>query len=335
MPQNNSLIPRIDINYKPLPGWTTTMPTSNNVATLTYSGLNSPINLGKRQNFRYATFTAVGLSRSAGIVPNLQYDPTNWTPIFGNWAEAIYPTSWAESNANFLVVNAYDSAGITFGFIQLAAHTQEDLLSFMKLLLKRIPNECQFWFPELTLKSNRVAFQKGADFRYIDTWTPTTDGAPHANYHCGLFSEFFNPSRVKVDREEIESAARWVAWTIQSPAMRQLQVEFSIENMKQSARKLQKRMMRKGSPSLQKYPQGLNGLRADYFAAAVAVPHLRPRDAYLDMAISCLMSNDILGNFAIIEYGPGYREKNVIDGIKNRSPILENLNYDLSRDNFF
>ena len=71
-------------------------------------------------------------------------------------------------------------------------------------------------------------------------------------------------------------------------------------------------------------------MRCDHLAAALAVPHLSP--AKISKAVWALNQSDVLSAFANMEYGPGDREKSVVEGVKDRGARLSGLKYNLSKD---
>jgi hypothetical protein len=333
MPHNNGLVPRINVNHSPRPGWSVKRKSSSRIYVVNYTGLLTEISIGSRISYVYKDGTnTIGLGRSTSVLPKLKYEPTDWSALFGGWAEVIYPTALAESGSNFLVINAWDKAGLTLGFIQLAAHTNDDLILFFKRLVLELPVEMGTWFPEIGVENDRVVYKVGNDFRYLDVQSPPIDGIAAANYYRSLFMHFFNPNRRAIDAEELQAAGRWIAWTLESADMRRIQVAHSIENMKDSAKKLHKAILANAATRT-KFPQGIDGMRGDIFAAAIAVPHLSPTQ--MPVAIQCLAANDILDAFAASGYGPGTRARTVVSGVRARGVALSRLRYDMARENFF
>lgn len=333
MPEKNGLVPRLNKNHAPRPGWSVKSASNSSPYVLKYTGLASEISIGSRKSYlNNDGITTVGLGRSSAVLPKLKYEPKEWSALFGGWAEVIYPTAFAESGANFLVINAWDKAGLTLGFIQLAAHTNDDLILFFKRLVIELPDEMRTWFPEIDVENGRVVYKLGSDFRYVDVQSQPTDGIAAGNYYRSLFMHFFNPNRRAIDAEELQAAARWVAWTMESANMRRVQVAHSIENMKDSAKKLHAAIL--ADPATRaKFPQGIDRMRGDIFAAAIAVPHLSP--TLIPVAIRCLAASEILKAFADSGYGPGTRAKTVVSGVRARGAGLSGLRYSMASDNFF
>ncbi|MEL6465281.1 MAG: hypothetical protein AAFQ58_09960 [Pseudomonadota bacterium] len=224
-------------------------------------------------------------------------------------------------------MNFWDRAGFTPGFIQLAAHTKDDLLPLFERLISEIPEETAKFFPELSLVEGRLAFLAGSQFRFLDVSDPAENSLPvDTDVERGLFMGFFNHDRTRldVDKEEQHAAARWLVWSLTSAEMRRIQVASSIENMQQSLDKLHKLLRQTAQ---RKYPNGVDGMRCDHLAAALAVPHLAPAKTYL--AVGALKKNNVLRAFERLEYGPGKREKNVVHAVRLRGAKLSQLAFDL------
>lgn len=79
-----------------------------------------------------------------------------------------------------------------------------------------------------------------------------------------------------------------------------------------------------------RYPEGVNVMRCDHLAAAIAVPHLKP--SLMDRAVWGLTQSDVLGAFAGLGNGPGGRAVNVVEGVRRRGVRLSNLRYRLAQD---
>ncbi|HET7717825.1 MAG TPA: hypothetical protein VFK86_19530, partial [Bauldia sp.] len=248
----------------------------------------------------------------------------------GLWPELIFPTAWAESNASFTVINAWDRAAMTFGFIQLAAHTGDDFLPFFRRLFVELRTEARQWYPELDVVDGRLCFVRGGEYRTLENTVPPPDGGYSAAYYHGDLMAFFNPDRYhktnpRPDPEELHSAGRWLAWTLTSPRMRELQVAASIDNMKSSLMRLHQKML--ATPAVrQKYPNGVDGMRCDLLAVAIAVPHLS--ESKIPVVLEALLTSNPIESIRTSGYGPGGRAQNVHDGMKQR-PILRDLVYDL------
>jgi hypothetical protein len=316
----------MDTNHKPLSGWLITKKGKNYYVN--YDSLPEPIYLGKSHSYRYdSSTTTSGLSRP-GYVNNsheILFNPSKWNKKYKYWTELIYPTAYAESSSDFTAMNFWDKAGFTPGFIQLAAHTADDLIPFMKQLINELPQESHKFFPELKVVNGKLSFVSGQSYRSLEVRHPAPDPLPKDLVNRGLFVGYFNRNRKRIGEEEKQAAARWLIWTLTSPNMRKLQVEASIQNMKVSLRILHKALMKNGS---HKYPRGVDGLRCDHLAAALAVPHLSPRK--VGRAVSALLQNDVLEAFKNIEYGPGNRELHVLQGVNKRRKTLSRLTFDLS-----
>ncbi|MBC7987848.1 MAG: hypothetical protein H7X93_14445 [Sphingomonadaceae bacterium] len=117
----------LDTSHRPLPGWSIRPMAANGGSReryeVTWDGRADPVYLGYFFDYSgYGEPHPRGLARTPSAARGLPFVPADWTQ-FGAWPELLYPTAWSESNADFAVLNAWDRAAMTFGFIQLAAHT--------------------------------------------------------------------------------------------------------------------------------------------------------------------------------------------------------------------
>lgn len=325
--EDATLLARLDTNHKPLPGWRIKQQGNSQRWELFHDEETDGLYLGYEFGYPKNNPTTLGLARISGASPKLRFDPEEWEGDFGSWSELLYPTSWAESNANFLVVNAWDRAAITVGFIQLAAHTPDDFLPFMKRIVRELPHEAQIWFPELVVVQDELCFRQNGRLKSLEKARRPDDGVGSSSWYRGDFMQFFNPNRRRTDPEELHACARWVEWTRRSRDMRRIQVQASIENMKHSLMVLHRALLNTSSSS---YPRGVDGMRCDHLAAALAVPHLNP--GKVGQAVWALNQNNILAAFANMEYGPGEREQTVVDGVLSRGERLSDLRYNLAHD---
>lgn len=323
--EDSNLVPRIDVAHEPLSEWRISGSGNPVRYHLTHVDTSNPIYLG--YDFRYTAGSpdTRGLARTSGARPKLTFEPSEWEREFGFWPELIYPTSWAESNANFLVANAWDKAAMTLGFIQLAAHTGDDLIPLMRRMVSELPEESAQWFPELKVIGGRLCYVRANRFKSLEEASPPGDGGPKSSWYRGDFMTLLNPSRFLVDLEEVHVIARWCEWSRRSPQMRRIQVEQSIQNMKDSLIHLHRALLKNGAS---KYPKGVDGMRCDHLAAALAVPHLSP--SKVNKAVQALLASDVLRAFEKLEYGPGDREKAVVDGVRKRGERLSKLRFDLT-----
>jgi hypothetical protein len=166
----------------------------------------------------------------------------------------LLPVVAAEGEGDFLVLNTFDRAGMTVGFIQMAAHTPDDLISLMKHLVGHeglradAYADPRRWFPELGLTADgKLGYRTSRD---SGTWVALEDVTRHRGANEGFsrkpgwayyredFVRFGNPDVTRIDDEELHFAARWLMWSL-SPAMRRAQVEPSLANVASGLRKLQ------------------------------------------------------------------------------------------------
>lgn len=331
--QDDSLPIALDTRHAPLPDWKIAKgpaDTKGNATwTLAYQG-QPPLYLGRFTQYDgYATGPTRGLSRNAAAKPGIAFDPGDWTE-FGFWPELLFPTAMAESAAQFCVINAYDRAAITLGFIQLAAHTGEDLLPSFRLLWRELPDEAAQWFPELRLVEGALCFVKGNKFRSLERPSKPHDGGFSAHYYRGDLMAFFNPDRYHndgkpIDPAELHASARWLAWTLTSPRMRRLQVLSAIDNMKLSVNILHKAMQADAAVRA-KYPAGVDGMRCDLLSVGLSLIHLS--DGNRTKVISALKTDDPIETLRTLDYSPRNRARDVHFGMTKR-PMLRQLRYDL------
>ncbi|MDB5519927.1 MAG: hypothetical protein JWQ17_6685 [Tardiphaga sp.] len=321
----------LDTTYKPFAGWAIKKQPNVERWDVTPDAGQNPIYLGYFFTYNgYPEGPTRGLARTSGAEPRVVFEPKEWTQ-FGYWPELLFPTAWAESNACYTVINAWDRAAMTFGFIQLAAHTGDDFLPFFRRLFTELPQEAKYWFPELGIVDGKLCFIENNEYRSLENAGPAHDGGYSASYYHGDLMAFFNPDRYhakdkKPDPEELHAAGRWLAWTFASVKMRALQVDASIVNVKDSLMKLHQRMLA-NSNVRKKYPRGVDGMSCDLVSVAVAAPHLG--DSHIPMVLGALLTDDPIETIRLSHYGPGDRAQNVHDGMKQRK-ILKNLVYDLS-----
>lgn len=333
---NPSLSVNLDTGHEPLDGWNVF--DEGGAIWVSYRETTQPIYVGRQHSWKYTynenrkkqTLITAGLSRTGyGRHDNkFRYRPEDWNEEFNFWPELIYPTAYAESFADFTSMNFWDRAGFTPGFIQLAAHTKDDLFPLFERLIREIPTEAAKFFPELSIIEERLTYVSGTQFRFLDVSDSAEKKLPvDTDVERGLFMGFFNHDRTRLDvgNEEQHAAARWLIWSLTSPEMRRIQVASSVENMQQSLDKLHKLLIQ---TARRKYPNGVDGMRCDHLAAALAVPHLAPAKTY--MAVGALKKDNVLRAFERLNYGPGKREKNVVDAIKKRGGSLSNMKFDFS-----
>jgi hypothetical protein len=325
--EDGTLLARIDVNYKPIPGWAIFSGPVSGQYGYRFTGSTTDVLLGDGFGWPREAPATFGLHRTSLMEPKLRFDPDGWKGDFRYWPELMYPTAWAESDANFLVVNCWDNAAITVTFLQLAAHTEDDMIPLFRRLLAELPLETKKWFPELGLIAGKVCYVSGDRYKSLEEPHAPTDGIEMPNWARGDFMQFFNPNRKAIDQEELHASARWVEWTRQSAAARKAQVAEAIENMKDSVKVLHDALLHSARD---RYPKGVDGMRCDYLSAALAVPHWSP--SAVDKAVLALTRTDIdiIDAFEVLHYGPSSRAKDVVDGVRQRRSRLKTLQYDLS-----
>lgn len=148
------------------------------------------------------------------------FHPEDWEGVHGHWAWYLYPTVQCESRGFFTCLNTYDRARFTFGPTQLAAHTPDD--NFVVILRKmlQLPT-AQAYFPDLTVLDGRV-------HRRIDGGTESLESADST----APLQDYLNPDESAVDATESDRAARVIDWCTRDPALRELNIRFSVEQQR-------------------------------------------------------------------------------------------------------
>jgi len=179
-------------------------------------------------------------------IPIFDVDPAS--PL-SDWQRFLMPVVTAEGGGDYTVINAFDKAGMTVGFIQMAAHTPDDMIPLMRELigcekLKRDPYaHPERWFPELAITAEgKLGYRKATDnivsLEEVTARTNPNDGfAPGRAYFREDFVRFCNPDPKKINQAELQFAARWLMWSM-SPKMREAQIEPGRESVVRSLMKL-------------------------------------------------------------------------------------------------
>jgi hypothetical protein len=149
--------------------------------------------------------------------PGPRYRAEDYAAAHGDWAWYLLPTITCESKCHFTCLNTYDRAAFTFGHIQLGAHTPDDnFVAFFREVLA-LPSAAEY-FPDLTVSNGRIHHRTPAGALVpLESRTDT----------AGLMA-YFNRTPGTIDDTEADRAARLVDWSIRYPAMRDLQVAFTV-----------------------------------------------------------------------------------------------------------
>lgn len=334
---------RIDLAYKPFPTWSINSKTiSGKQQWFVDFDNNNQFYLGYKFTFENKY---TGLARTGSAAANqVPYDHQAYRPLFGDWASFIYPTGRCESESQFLVVNSWDAAAMTFGFFQMAAHTGEHLANLFRELIQSIPEEADKFFPELKLgrqigeqQADHIFAVNGSDRLDLDIASAPTDGLPFQNYYRGRFMAFMNPDRGRLDQEELAAAARWVAWMVTSAKAREICVRDAVNGAKRTVRRVHTYVQAQHHP---KYPSGLHDVRMDLVAAAMDVKHHgrynRDLGQNTDQSIfGALTAHDPLATFAKID--TGWREdrsRRSVKEIQAMQAWFGGKKYDASTETF-
>lgn len=165
-----------------------------------------------------------------------------------DWQRFLMPVVTAEGEGDYMVINGFDRAGMTVGFIQLAAHTPDDMIPLMRHLIscKELQSDSYAnpmrWFPELGLTHDgKLGYRKDGRVVSLEECTKhrnSNEGFRSWAYFREDFVRFCNPSVKEVNRAELEFAARWLMWSM-SPKMRYAQLEPSKNNVVRTLMSLQ------------------------------------------------------------------------------------------------
>ncbi len=189
-----------------------------------------------------------GLDVTPLDIPPFQVEPASDQP---DWQRFLLPVVTAEDGGDYTVINAFDKAGMTVGFIQMAAHTPDDMIPLMRELvgneaLKRDPYaNPERWFPELGItKEGKLGYRKPSgelvSLEECTTCRNSNDGfSPEEGwaYYREDFVRFCNPNCKEVNEAELQFAARWLMWSM-SPRMRAAQMRPSRENVVRTLQQL-------------------------------------------------------------------------------------------------
>lgn len=185
-------------------------------------------------------------------VPPFQIDPASSQADLQRF---LMPLVAAEGSGDYLVIDAFDRAGMTAGFAQLAAHTPDDLIELMKHLLRDESlrgdpyADPRRWFPELAVTTDgQLSYRSGrepdavlASLENCTRHRNANEGfrrPPSWAYYREDFVRFCNPDLKVINDAELHFAARWLMWSL-SPRMRAAQLEPSRANVVRSLRKIE------------------------------------------------------------------------------------------------
>jgi hypothetical protein len=149
--------------------------------------------------------------------PGPRFDPADFESVHADWGWYLLPTVMCESRGYFTCLNTYDRACFTFGPSQLGAHTPDDnFVLFLRELLAQ-PLAAAY-FPDLMVLNGRIHRRQPSGPVPLESADETS----------GLMN-YFNATPDEVDDDEANKAARMVDWCLRSPAARELQVRFAVQ----------------------------------------------------------------------------------------------------------
>jgi hypothetical protein len=172
------------------------------------------------------------------LTPGLVYNPADYATDYGFWAHFIYPTAMAESKGSFTCLNTYDRAKFTYSFMQYGAHVPNgDFVKFLRKLLA-LPNAGDY-FPKLVLKDSRIFYKNDTGtFKQLENDLSTQE-----------LMDYFNPTVLEVENQELICSARMVHWATNDAAHRKVQVETGIQHFKNNMIEYDKRFGLNGVPA--------------------------------------------------------------------------------------
>jgi hypothetical protein len=148
-----------------------------------------------------------------------KYARADFRPTFGFWADFIHPTAMVEGGF-YHTLNTYDRASFTFAFLQYAAHVPNgDFVVFLRTLLA-LPAAIDY-FPDLTLQNQRICKVGASGSIPIETDNTTE-----------LLMDYLNPSSDEVEDTEVIQAAKFVHWSQNDAAHRNVQVKVGIDHFR-------------------------------------------------------------------------------------------------------
>lgn len=235
--------------------------------------------------------TANGAQTGLFMAPTDAYGPvyaaSEHVARHGHWANLLELSGHCESGNRFNMVNTYDTAKFTFGFVQMAAHTPDENLIRFFHRLSALPGFADY-FPDLLMQGGRLHRRDGSGrLSNLELISPT---GPNRRRQIQPFMDYLNPKSAAPDPQEVLQAARLVHWANTSAQMRTLQVTQASETLQQKL----------GSVYARWYD--LDG-RADTLCALVADIHHQGRASRAKVA-AALASPD--AQERLITIHPGY-----------------------------
>ncbi|MEM7210611.1 MAG: hypothetical protein AAF479_01775 [Pseudomonadota bacterium] len=342
--QSRAALGRIDTTYAPETGWKIEHRMSDsNKWYLKRTGADE-LYLG--YDFVFPGKAYRGLARTGRVADSERFDHEAYEAEHGLWSAFLVPTAMCESEANFMVVNGWDNAAMTLGFLQMAAHTGEHLADLFRELISALPDEADQYFPELKLgaqldlddsQANRLFAARGGDRLDLDVAERHPDRLGFRSYDRGRFMAFFNPHRGRVDLEEVAVAARWVAWMQGSPNARAVIVRNAVELSKRAVRRVHELVV---NANLAQLPNGLHGVEMAIVQAAMDVKHHGRSNRDQGMStnqtiLHALSKSEPLRSFRYVD--TGWREdrsKRNVKEIRNMNSVFEGKTYDAVNEVF-
>ena len=148
--------------------------------------------------------------------PGPRYAAEDFEHEHGDWAWYLLPTITCESNRAFTCLNTYDTAAVTLGHGQFAAHTPDD--NFVAIFREALGHAAAAgYFPDLTVKGGRIHQISGSELTPLESATSTRP-----------LMSYFNGSPTSVDSEEADRAARLVHWVASFAEMRELLATYFV-----------------------------------------------------------------------------------------------------------
>ncbi len=160
-----------------------------------------------------------GLYHPPGRYHGPVYRAADYHDRYDHWAYVVEAIGHCEGQNHFNLINTYDRAAFTFGFVQFAAHTPNDNLILLFRELLRLP-DAKDYFPELELRNEQVC-------RINENGSITHLEQVQAG-ELGGFMHYLNPHSEQVDDQELLHAARLTHWVQNSSDAQAAQVKAAI-----------------------------------------------------------------------------------------------------------
>jgi hypothetical protein len=189
--------------------------------------------VGKRTSYKSVSegIEREGLANDgSSTAKQAPFNPANFRQTYGFWADFLVPTALAESGSSFTVVNTYDRANFTFGFLQFAAHEPNgDFIVWFRDMLSRA--EAHDYFPNLAVIHGRT--------HSLEIQGPVI---LEDDSSSKKLQYYLNEVPTHVDDREVIAAGKLIHWTIKYPETQALQVQHAMNLTRDRVKYLDNRL---------------------------------------------------------------------------------------------